>query len=41
LSPDKGRGKTLLNEKTTRGQGRRPLHGFKMPACTEYVRVHS
>ncbi len=35
LSPDKGRGKTLQNQRTTGSQGRRPLHGFKMPACTE------
>jgi hypothetical protein len=35
LSPDKGGGKTWQNEKTTGSQGRRPLHGFKMPACTE------
>ncbi len=35
LSPDKGREKTWQDEKTARGQGRRPLHGFKMPACKE------
>ncbi len=35
LSPDKGRGKTWQDEKMARGQGRLPLHGFKMRACTE------
>jgi hypothetical protein len=35
LDPDKGRDETRQNEKTAGSQGRRPLHGFKMPACTE------
>ncbi len=26
---------TWGDEKMARGRGRRPLHGFKMPACTE------
>ncbi len=35
LSPDKGRGKTWQHEKMAGSQGRLPLHGFKMRACTE------
>ncbi len=35
LSPDKGRGKMGRNEEMAGGQGRLPLHGFKMQACTE------
>ncbi len=41
LSPDKGRGKTWLDEEMAGSQGRLPLHGFKMRACTEWVHVHS
>jgi hypothetical protein len=41
LSPDRGRGKTWQNEDMAGSQGRLPLHGFRMLACTERVHVHS
>jgi hypothetical protein len=35
FSPDKGRGKTRQDEEMAGSQGKLPLHGFKMRACTE------
>jgi hypothetical protein len=41
LSPDRHRGKTWQNEEMAGSQGRLPLHGFRMRACTEWVHEHS
>jgi hypothetical protein len=35
LNPDKGRERTWQDEEMAGSQGRLPLHGFKMRACTE------